>query len=51
MDKDLFRESECYSCQTPIMVARYDLAPRTYCQTCAWNKLGAVPPAIAGREE
>ena len=46
-----YLEGVCYSCEVALMVASHDASSRNYCQTCAWNKLGAIPPAIAGREE
>jgi hypothetical protein len=32
----------CWSCDVEIMVKATDLAPRNYCATCAWAKLGAT---------
>jgi hypothetical protein len=42
MQKIEYKLQYCHACDIEIMVKATDLAPRNYCATCAWAKLGAM---------
>lgn len=36
----LYNERECYKCGVALVVPRYDDSAYSYCQACAFSKLG-----------
>ena len=41
-----YKETQCWKCDSDIMVATHDYAERNYCQSCAWDKVLARNPSM-----
>lgn len=37
-----YRNTQCWKCDSDIVVATHDYAERNYCTNCAWDKLMMV---------
>jgi hypothetical protein len=42
MSEIKYKLQYCHACDIEIVVKETDLAPRNYCATCAWAKIGAL---------